>query len=163
MNGFLESKYDLDTCQLKKPDIEQARLIAQTLGGIDPWKTLGTSVKGMGNYFATSSEEAQRLAIFRNDEICGIICVKTQWLLGPYLDFLGIFPQAQGTGLGRTVMNWMEEEARKTRARNIFLCVSDFNKDAITFYKSCGYELSATLDGLIVNDHGELLMRKRLF
>ncbi len=162
MSGFDQDSYDLGICQLKPPTKDEALKLANELSLIDPLKTLGTAIEPTAAHFAGKSDNACRMAIFVGDALSGIICVKTNWLVGPYVDFVGLLPTAQGQGIGKSVFNWLEEEAVKSKARNLFLCVSDFNHGAIAFYQKLGFKECAQLDALIVDNHGELLMRKRL-
>jgi ribosomal protein S18 acetylase RimI-like enzyme len=53
-------------------------------------------------------------------------------------------------------------EGRFPEARNIFLCVSDFNHRARILYERCGYKQVGVLENYVVEGHAELLMRKRL-
>ena len=162
MSGFGKATYDLNLCQLRFPNPEDAELLASVLSKIEPWKTLNSTADGLKKGFFHQDSSTHTYAVILDDEPVGIISIRYPWLLGPYLGFLGIVPQAQGRGLGKVLMNWLEETAKEHSARNIFICVSDFNKEAQNFYQSCGYEKVAHLDGLIVDQHAELLLRKRL-
>jgi len=162
MSGFDQATYDLGNCQLEMPSQDTVETIANAFVSMEPWKTLGTDHNRLIGHFLKNPEDACRKVITASNKAVGMVCVKQNWLVGPYLEFLGLLPQAQGDGVGRTIMNWLEDEAVKAKARNVFLCVSDFNVDAISFYQTCGFEKCAHLDGLVVDNHGEFLMRKRL-
>jgi len=163
MSGFAELEYDLGICTLMPPTKSQALDLATHLVKIDPLKTLGTEIEPTAKHFAGKVDSACRMAIFVDGDLSGIICIKTNWLAGPYVDFIGLLPKAQGKGIGKAIFSWLENEARKSKARNLFLCVSAFNKAAIRFYLSLGFVEYAQLDELIIDDHDEILMRKRLF
>jgi ribosomal protein S18 acetylase RimI-like enzyme len=162
MSKFGEVNYDLGICQLRHPTHDDAKLLSVELAKIEPWKTLGSTPQEFEEGFQSQNTSTNTYAVVVNENPVGIISVRYPWLLGPYLGFLGFIPEAQGKGLGKAVMNWLEETAKKHLARNIFICVSDFNHDAQAFYKACGYSKAADLDGLIVDEHSEFLLRKRL-
>lgn len=162
MSKFGEAAYDLGACQLRHVTPKDASFLAGELVKIDPWKTLKSTPEEFDEGFQSQSSFTNTYAVIMNDKPVGIISVRYPWLLGPYLGFLGIIPKAQGRGLGKVLMNWLEETAREHSARNIFICVSDFNQDAQAFYRSCGYDKVANLEGLIVDEYSELLLRKRL-
>ena len=72
--------------------------------------------------------------------------------------FMAVAPAEAGTGLGRCVVEWLEEEARATGMREIVL---HSREAAVGFYKRLGYavvEPSHTLFGVIPH----FLMRKEL-
>jgi N-acetylglutamate synthase-like GNAT family acetyltransferase len=52
--------------------------------------------------------------------------------------FMAIHPDYQGRGLGRQLLYYMEEQARRLGARRLSL---QARENAIPFYKSCGYTL----------------------
>jgi len=162
MSKFGEATYDLDICQLRHATPEDARFLAIELAKIEPWKTLKSTPEEFESGFQSQSISTNTYAVLIENNPVGVISVRYPWLLGPYLGFLGIIPDAQGKGLGKVLMNWLEETAKEHSARNIFICVSDFNKEAQAFYKSCGYLETANLEGLIVDQYAELLLRKRL-
>ena len=162
MSGFGEDTYNLDICVLRKPSTQDAAYLGEELSKIEPWKTLNSTPQGLADGFVYEDTSTNTYAVIADEKPVGIISVRYPWLVGPYLGFLGIIPTSQGKGLGKVLMAWLEKCARAHSARNIFICVSSFNDEAHTFYKSCGYLEVANLDGLIVDGHAELLLRKRL-
>ncbi len=162
MSGFGEVSYDLGICQLRKPTADEAEYLGEEFTKIEPWKTLRSTANGLKDGFLYQDTSTNTYAVIVNDEAIGVISVRYPWLLGPYLGFLGLIPSAQGKGLGKVLMAWLEENAKTHASGNIFICVSEFNHDAQEFYKSCGFSKVADLDGLIVDEHAELLLRKRL-
>lgn len=162
MSKFGDATYDLSSCRLRHPTSSDAKILSEKLAKIEPWKTLKSTPQEFEEGFQSHSSSTNTYAVIVEGEPVGIISVRYPWLLGPYLGFLGIIPQAQGKGLGKVLMNWLEETAKEHSARNIFICVSDYNADAQAFYQSCGYVKVADLDGLIVDEYAEFLLRKRL-
>lgn len=161
MSKFGESHYQLATCSLRHATPQEAAFLGKEFEKIDPWKTLGTTKNDLEHYIL-NQDHYDTYAVIADDKPIGMISIRFPWLLGPYLAFLGILPQAQGKGFGTTLMQWLEDTARIHKARNIFICVSDFNHDAQAFYASCGYRKVADLEGLVLDEYGELLLRKRL-
>lgn len=162
MSKFGEANYDLGICQLRHPTHEDAKFLSVELAKIEPWKTLGSTPQEFEQGFQSQTTSTNTYAIIFKQKPVGIISVRYPWLLGPYLGFLGVIPEAQGKGLGNALMSWLEETAKEHTARNVFICVSDFNHAAQAFYKSCGYTKAADLNGLIVDEYSEFLLRKRL-
>jgi len=162
LSSFDQERYELGACQLQKLSTQDAIFLAGQLSTIDPWKTLQTPVDAMARHFAEGQDGSVPMGIFVADNPVGIISIKLNWLLGPYLEFLGLIPAAQGQSLGETLLQWMEAEARKSKARNMFLCVSQFNVSAQRFYEQHGFKPVGMLEGLITDNHDEILMRKRL-
>jgi GNAT superfamily N-acetyltransferase len=140
----------------------EAGPIADALAAIDPWARYPVSSEQLSGYLTRDEPGAPRFAIRAGEQTVGAAGFRRDWLRGPYLQFLGLVPQAQGFGLGGLVMRWFEREARADGARNLWVCASDFNDGAISFYESHGFRHVADLTGLLVDDHAEVLMRKRL-
>jgi ribosomal protein S18 acetylase RimI-like enzyme len=72
--------------------------------------------------------------------------------------FMAVHPSAQGQGVGRAVLEYLEAEARR---RGLTECVLHAREQAVPFYQRLGYEVVApshTLFGSIPH----FLMRKRL-
>ncbi len=163
MSKFGEKAYNLGMCKLRHTTASDAKLLSVTLSKIDPWKTLGSTPNEFEQGFQSQTSSTNTYTVMFEGKPVGIISVRFPWLLGPYLGFLGVIPDAQGKGIGKTLLNWLDETARAHSSRNIFICVSEFNHDAQAFYKACGYKKVANLEGLILDEYDEFLMRKRLY
>jgi ribosomal protein S18 acetylase RimI-like enzyme len=129
---------------------------------IGPWAHYGLSGSVLAEGFKASGPLATSYQIECAGEAAGAVVIRPAWLVGPYLQLLAVLPAFQGQSIGTRVMVWFEAEAR-LKSRNAWLCVSAFNPDAQRLYKAHGFELVATLDGLIRDSDHELLMRKRLW
>jgi ribosomal protein S18 acetylase RimI-like enzyme len=57
------------------------------------------------------------------------------------------------------MMEFIEDRIFKI-SKNVFLCVSSFNKEARKFYLKHGYQNVGLLKDYIVKGHDEILMRK---
>ncbi len=162
MTGFGENSYDLGICQLRHPTKDEAQYLGLELSKIEPWKTLNSSPEGLMEGFLFRDSSTHTYAVYHEEIAVGIISVRYPWLVGPYLGFLGLVPKSQGLGIGKALMAWLEETAKVHSSRNIYICVSEFNPEAYDFYKKCGYNKVANLEGLIVDEYAEFLLRKRL-
>jgi ribosomal protein S18 acetylase RimI-like enzyme len=142
---------------------EEARRLAEAFASIDPWAKYGYAPERLAAFFSIAELSAPRFALYDGDEIAGVVALRLDWLRGPFLQFLGILPWAQGRGFGSSVMTWIEREARRGAHRNLWVTASDFNPRALSLYTHHGYEQVARLDGLVSDEHAEFLFRKRLF
>lgn len=140
----------------------EAHPIAAAFAAIDPWAIYGYAPAQLAAFFSTSEPSAPRFALYADGDIAGVVGLKLDWLRGPFLQFLGILPASQGKGLGSSVLAWIEQEARRGAHRNLWVTASDFNVRAMSLYIGRGYEQVARLDGLISDEHAEILFRKRL-
>jgi GNAT superfamily N-acetyltransferase len=158
-----------------RPDASQMRKVvfrdmtakaAQELGTafaeIDPWARYAYTAPALTAYLGTHEADAPRFEIVVDDEIAGAICVRRNWLRGPYLQFLGILPAFQYRGTGGLALDWFEDQARATQAQNLWVAASDFNVRALAFYARRGFSRVARLEDLVVEDSAEILLRKRL-
>jgi ribosomal protein S18 acetylase RimI-like enzyme len=76
-----------------------------------------------------------------------------------YVRWIGVAPEAQGRGVGRRLMQYAEDRIFKA-GPNVFLMVSDFNKQAQRFYEALGYRLVGKVPDYIVPGIGEHVYRK---
>lgn len=164
---FHQPSYGLETragtaLTLRVCDAADAEILGPELAAIEPWRRLGMSSMRMQAGLATSDVNKRCFTIWHGDDRAGVIVVRHPWLAGPYLNLIGVLQPFQKSGIGRAALGWMEAEAIEAGSRNCFLCVSAFNTSAQNFYVGCGYEKAATLQDLIADGEGEILMRKRL-
>ena len=59
--------------------------------------------------------------------------------LYPYLGLIGVHRDSRGLGVGKFLMEQLEEMARESGARKVTLMVSDFNTGGQRFYQRLGY------------------------
>jgi ribosomal protein S18 acetylase RimI-like enzyme len=74
-----------------------------------------------------------------------------------------VYQARQGVGVGRILLTWAIERARRRGAKNLFLGVWQQNEKAIALYKSRGFEIVGTYKfkvGETLDD--EYIMRVRL-
>jgi diamine N-acetyltransferase len=163
---FRAKAYDLDAVKRVAltpiPPGETQRLAAD-FAAIDPWARYAYTPARLAAFFAGSEPSAPRYALIADGDIAGVVGLRLDWLRGPFLQFLGVLPAAQGKGLAGSVLAWIELEARRGEHRNLWVTASDFNIRALSLYNRHGYEEVARLDGLVTDAHAEILLRKRLF
>ena len=142
----------------------EAPALGAALSAIDPWAQYGITAANLTSLFLPTTDGGIRLALreMRDGPPIGVAVIRQPWLVGPYMQFLGVLPCAQGLGLGRAILAWFEAEAHTAGMRNIWICVSAFNNRALSLYERFGFERVAVLDDLIKPGIDEVLMRKRL-
>jgi ribosomal protein S18 acetylase RimI-like enzyme len=145
-----------------RPD--EAAGLASRMCAIPPWSTYQVNPAHLESLFRVSAGGAVALAVRlpnAHDPV-GVAVIRSPWLIGPYMQFLGLDPGVHGQGLGTRILSWMEAEARLANARNLWICAAGFNEGAQRLYERFGFETVAALDDLIKDGVPEILMRKRL-
>lgn len=163
------SSEDPDTVIPGAPPIVLQRLtsalagtLGQALAQIEPWSRYPIGPAALAAFFAADDAGAKTYAVLAGVTCSGALCLRQNWLRGPYIQFLGLMPNAQAQGLGTRLIGWVESDARAKGERNIWVAASDFNSRAIRFYERHGFVRVATLDDLVMDGRGEILFRKRL-
>ena len=95
----------------------------------------------------------------QNGRVAGIVVVRGKFLLGDYVELLGVADWARGKGLGGLLLSYVEALVF-VRVPNLFACVSDFNDCARHFYKKQGYEEIGPMPNLLIPGSAEILLRK---
>jgi ribosomal protein S18 acetylase RimI-like enzyme len=80
-------------------------------------------------------------------------------LRGAYIELFAVLPAAQGRGVGRAILEFVESSYRG-RAANLWLLVSAFNSGARGFYEKHGFRPIGVIEDLVVVGQDEILMRK---
>lgn len=159
---FSKPMEHLDGCQLSMPLTEpQAAAVAGVLAASEPWATLKFSAPALAKYLTREDAALRRYLVSVEGQPAGVICVRHPWLRGPYIELLGMFPEHRGKGLGKQVLAWAENEARR-EAKNLWVVASSFNHPALAFYQRLGFHPIGPIAGLVTPEHDEILLRKRL-
>lgn len=137
------------------------RLIAGILSESDPWKRLGYGMDHWKRVLVTPLQGREAFIIEIDGRAEGVGVLRPKFLFGDYLELLAIAPSAQGRGYGRTLLEYLEGIVFK-RANNLFVCVSDFNAHARTFYNKNGYAEIGPIPDLLTPGAAEILMRKTI-
>ena len=138
-----------------------AAAIATLLVALEPWRTLGYRSEQLSHYLLRADPALHRFRILDDEALIGVLCVRYPWLRGPYIELVGITPQARGSGLGSAIVGWVETEVLG-EAGNLWACVSAGNQAARRFYAGRGFCEIAPIDDLVSRGHAEILLRKRL-
>jgi diamine N-acetyltransferase len=168
--AFRAETYQLTTANgaviatLSPVQADEAVDLAAQLSAMPPWLTYAVSPAHLENLFRVPAGGAVALAVRLPDRAqpVGVAVVRWPWLIGPYMQVLGLVPAVQGQGLGLLVLQWMEAEARLANTRNLWICAAGFNDGAQRLYSRFGFEVATTIDDLVQDGVPEMLMRKRL-
>ncbi|WP_295447430.1 GNAT family N-acetyltransferase [uncultured Thiodictyon sp.] len=138
---------------------DQAAVIAETLAGMDPWRTLGYSAAALTGALVALHPDLTRYLALRDGEPQGLVVVRHPWLRGAYIELFAVLPAAQGRGVGRAALEFVESRYRD-RSPNLWLLVSGFNSGARCFYEKHGFRPVGVIADLVVTGQDEVLMRK---
>ena len=111
------------------------------------------------SYFTPLPQGRDSYVVDQNGRVAGIAVVRQKFLLGDYLELLGVADWARGKGLGRRLLAHVEA-AVFARAKNLFACVSDFNDQARHFYAKQGYQEIGPMPNFLIPGSAEILLRK---
>ena len=162
MNAFELTAHDLGELALRPLSADNAQKLGEALGAIPPWSLIGYPADRLGEWLRREQPSMKKFEVLAGAGLAGVIVIQDPFLHGPYLKLIAIFPEFQGKNLGLSLLRWMESEARRIEARQLWLCVSTFNTRARAFYERFGFEPVSVLDKLASDASDELLMRKRL-
>jgi ribosomal protein S18 acetylase RimI-like enzyme len=148
--------------RLESLDDRDAIELGGTFAKLEPWRSYGSTAAGMAEFLSTREAGAQRFGICCDKRLAGAMCLRPNWLRGPYLQFLALLPEAQKQGIGACVLHWLEAEAAAAGGRHVWIMVADSNSGALRFYEHHGYEVSAAVPDVVKDGMTELLLRKRV-
>jgi diamine N-acetyltransferase len=161
--GFSQDTYVVSadlTLRISTPD--DAAALGVMLAAIDPWMRYPVPAEKLAAFFAQFESGSPRFSIHLGGELIGCVALRTTWLAGPYIQTFGLSPTAQGRGVGTCVLTFIEAEALRLKARNLWVAASDFNTGALRFYERHGFISVAALPALLQDNRNEVLLRKRL-
>lgn len=153
--------YDLGRVALNAMTETDAETLGAGLAAIDPWRRLNYSAGALAGYLTRDDPALSRLAIIADGALSGVVAIREPWLRGPYLELLGLLPQAQRHGIGAIVLDWFEAEA-PAGAANLWVLCSDFNTAALAFYERHGFRRAFAIDDFVRQGSAEILLRKPL-
>jgi len=136
-------------------------VLTQILVESEPWLALGYEAKDWEHLFSSIPVAREGYVIESNGAASGIAVIRPRVFLGDYLELLAVAPDKRGQGMGAALLTFVENVAF-ARAKNLFVCVSDFNDGARRFYERHGYQLIGPIQNLVVAGRSELLMRKTI-
>ena len=139
-----------------------AATLGSDLANIQPWTRYQVTAHALTAFLSDHEPGAPRYEIRLGDALAGGMVLRLNWMRGPYLQFLGLLPDFQHQGIGDVVLTWLEDTAKKSEDRNLWVAASEFNSRALSFYESHGFERVATIDDLVRDGINEVLMRKKI-
>jgi ribosomal protein S18 acetylase RimI-like enzyme len=136
----------------------EAPALAEALAHMDPWRRLGFSDDGLAGYLTRDDANLLRMVYEQAGQPVGLLCLRSPWLRGPYVEMLAVVPDKQSQGIGSALLAW----AAGQNGGNLWVCVSAFNHRGRDFYGRNGFVEKAELNDLISVGEDEILMRKKL-
>jgi ribosomal protein S18 acetylase RimI-like enzyme len=130
--------------------------VVQFLADSDPWKTLGYTVTDWNRIFVPIPQGREAIVAVANDNVAGVALIREKFLLGDYLELLGVAPWARNTGIGGALLAHVER-AVFARTKNLF---SDFNTTARGFYRHHGFQEIGPMPDFLIPGSAEMLLRK---
>jgi [ribosomal protein S18]-alanine N-acetyltransferase len=133
--------------------------VIRLLADSDPWKTLGYDHKDWSRIFCPIPQGRQTFVAETNGKVAGIAIVREKFLLGDYLELLGVAGWARHQGTGKQLLAYIESLVF-ARTKNLFACVSDFNTSARDFYRKQGFQEIGPMPNFLIPGSAEILLRK---
>jgi [ribosomal protein S18]-alanine N-acetyltransferase len=132
-----------------------ATIMAET----EPWVTLGIGYERSLNLLGNVTRE--RFLARVAGEPAGFLMISMQGAFVGYVQLLGVAPAFRGRGVGKALVEYAERRIFR-ETPNVFICVSDFNREAQDFYAKMGYQKVGELADFIIAGHAEILLRKTI-
>lgn len=148
---------DVEIRRLQHED--EARQCAKLMATSEPWMTLRRTYENSLKMLSHPSREVYVALV--KDEIVGFMVLIMSGALVGYIQTVGVMPEWRNKGIGSKLLKFAEDMIF-TKASNVFMCVSSFNKKAQELYKRLGYETIGELKDYIVPGHSEILLRKTI-
>lgn len=137
--------------------LKEKHAAAALMAASDPWLKLGLS---RAHCLKTLSVPYRETYLAKTGgQISGLITITMYGTFKGYIQSLFVADEFRGKGLGASLMSFAEKKIF-SRAPNVFLCVSSFNKGAIKFYRRLGYDKAGLLKDFVQKGSDEILMRK---
>lgn len=150
---------------MSKTEIQQfqctsdAEWAAGIMAGSEPWVTLGTGYERSLNLLGNATRE--RYLAREAGEPAGFLMISMQGAFVGYIQLLGVAPEFRGRGVGKALIEYAERRIFR-ESPNVFICVSDFNREARGLYARMGYQVVGELTDFIIAGHAEILLRKTI-
>jgi ribosomal protein S18 acetylase RimI-like enzyme len=138
---------------------EDRDTVIRLLADSDPWKTLGYDHKDWSRIFCPIPQHRESFVAEAGGQVTGIAIVREKFLLGDYLELLGVVGWARHQGTGKQLLSHVETLVF-ARTQNLFACVSDFNTGARDFYRKQGFQEIGPMPNFLIPGSAEILLRK---
>lgn len=137
--------------------VAELAICAKMMAESEPWLTLRRSLEASIRTLQDPDKEVYVLD--DDDEILGFVVLDLRGPFPGYLQTVCVRSGERGQGHGARLIAYAEERIFRD-SPNVFMCVSTFNPDARRLYEQLGYTVVGELPNYIVQDHGEILLRK---
>ena len=127
------------------------------LAASDPWRKLGLDAKYCRTVLRAPFRRTWAAA--EKGRLAGLVTISMYGTFKGYIQALFVAPDCRGRGIGEELLTFAEGRIFRS-SKNVFLCVSSFNKGAQKFYRRLGYKKVGTLKDLVLKGQDEILMRK---
>jgi ribosomal protein S18 acetylase RimI-like enzyme len=146
--------------QVRRVEPAAARRQAEWIVAMEPWRSMGFRAAPLGRWLFRRARARCVLAVAHKAAILGVVVIQPDFLLGTFIALLAVQPQAAGQGVGRALIDRVEQE---TFAKRHWLYVSSDSKNlgAARFYKKLGFKRAARLPDLVCENRVEILWRKK--
>lgn len=144
---------------IRNMDVDDREPVVRLLGESDPWRRLGYSKNDWNRIFCPTPQGRDCYVALLDGQVAGVATVKQKFLMGDYLELLGVAEWARAQGVGGKLLSHVEQLVFE-RTKNLFACVSDFNKPARAFYKKHGYQEIGPMPNFLIQGSTEILLRK---
>ena len=138
---------------------EDRDAVVHLLAHSDPWKTLGYGQKDWEHIFSPTPQGRESFVAEVEGRVAAVAIVRQKFLLGDYLELIGVAAWARGKGIGTQLLGHIEALVF-ARTKNLFACVSDFNGSAREFYARQGYQEVGPMPNFLIPGSAEILLRK---
>ncbi len=138
-------------------DRDSYEKVASRLATSDPWITLGMSFEDCMEALVGDTKEFYAAMV--KGKTAGIIVIEMGGAFKGYVQILFVDEAYRGSGIGSQLLAFAQERVFE-ETTNLFLCVSDFNKNAYDFYLKAGFERVGVLRDYLVKGRSEILLRK---
>jgi ribosomal-protein-alanine N-acetyltransferase len=136
-----------------------AEWAAGTMATSEPWVTLGTGYERSLNLLSNATRERYLARVA--GEPAGFLVINMQGAFVGYIQLVGVASKFRGQGVGKSLIEFAEQRIFR-ESPNVFICVSDFNKDAQGFYAKLDYQRIGELKDFIIPGRSEILLRKSI-
>jgi len=128
------------------------------------WQRYGLTEAGISKDFERALKRSD-LVLVAESKKQGICCFAwaqagASFGRSGYLKLIGVEEGIRGQGIGKELLKEVEDFIKDV-SYDLFLLVSDFNKEAQAFYIAQGYEQVGSIPAYILPDVSELIFRKR--
>ena len=138
---------------------EDRAAVIELLTDSDPWKQLGYQGKDWDSYFTPLPQGRDSYVVDQGGRVAGIAVVRQKFLLGDYLELLGVADWARGKGLGKRLLAHVEAVCLREGEEPVRLCIG-FQRPGRHFYEKQGYQEIGPMPNLLIPDSAEILLRK---